>query len=63
MKPKEKKKKQYKEYSLFFMQFGFKEDRRIRDRSKEDLSFWDKIIKDEKKKIKFEESKIQQRET
>lgn len=53
MKPKDKKKKKYKEYDLFYMQFGFKEDRRIRDRSKEDLSYWDKIIKDEKKKIKF----------
>ena len=53
MKPKDKKKKKYKEYSLFYVQFGFKEDKRIRDRSNEDLSFWDKIIKDEKKKIKF----------
>ena len=53
MKPKDKKKKKYKEYSLFYMQFGFKEDKRIRDRSKEDLTFLDKIIKDEKKKIKF----------
>ena len=53
MKPKDKKKKKHKEYSLFYMQFGFKEDRRIRERSKADLSFWDKIIKDEKKKIKF----------
>ena len=58
MKPKDKKKKKYKEYDLFYMQFGFKEDRRIRDRSKEDLTFWDKIIKDEKKKIKFKESEI-----
>jgi len=52
-KDKKKKKKKYKEYSLFFMQFGFKEDKRIIRRSQEDLSFWDKIIKDEKKKIKF----------
>ena len=53
MKPKDIKKKKYKEYSLFYMQFGFKEDKRIRNRSKEDLSFWDKIIQDEKNKIKF----------
>ena len=53
MKPKDINKKKYKEYDSFYMQFGFKEDRRIRDRSKEDLTFWDKIIKDEKKKIKF----------
>ena len=53
MKPKDKKKKKYKEYDSFYMQFGFKEDKRIRNRSMEDLSYWDKIIKDEKKKIKF----------
>ncbi len=53
MKPKDKKKKKNKEYDLFYMQFGFKDDKRIRNRSKEDLSFWDKIIQDEKKKIKF----------
>ena len=55
MKPKDKKKKKkkYKEYDLFYMQFGFKDDKRIRNRSKEDLSFWDKIIQDEKKKINF----------
>ena len=53
MKPKDIKKKKYKEYDSFYMQFGFKEDKRIRKRITEDLSYWEKIIKDEKKKIKF----------
>ena len=58
MKPKDIKKKKYKEYDSFYMQFGFKEDKRIRKRITEDLSYWEKIIKDEKKKIKFKESEI-----
>ena len=54
MKEKEdKKKSKFKEYDLFFMQFGFKEDRRIRDRGKiSEETFvkrWDEYIKEDKK--------------
>ena len=53
MKDKEKKKKKLKEYDLFFMQFGFKEDRRIRDRGKLSeerfVERWDEYIKEDKK--------------
>ena len=53
MKEKEKKKRKFKEYDLFFMQFGFKEDRRIRDRGKfSEETFvqrWDEYIKEDKK--------------
>lgn len=53
MKDKDKKKRKFKEYDLFFMQFGFKEDRRIRDRGKlSEETFvqrWDEYIKEDKK--------------
>ena len=54
MKEKEdKKKSKFKEYDMFFMQFGFKEDRRIRDRGKlSEETFvqrWDEYIKEYKK--------------
>jgi len=53
VKPKDKKK--YKEYDLFYMQFGFKEDKRItKSRSTfTESKFWEKLIKDEKKQIEF----------
>ena len=55
MKEKEKKKRKFKEYDLFFMQFGFKEDRRIRDRGKlSEETFvqrWDEYIKEDNKKV------------
>ena len=55
MKDKEKKKRKFKEYDLFFMQFGFKEDRRIRDRGKlSEETFvqrWDEYIKEDNKKV------------
>ena len=56
MKEKEdKKKSKFKEYDMFFMQFGFKEDRRIRDRGKlSEETFvqrWDEYIKEDKKTI------------
>ncbi len=53
MKEKDKKKRKFKEYDLFFMQFGFKEDRRIRDRGKLSeerfVERWDEYIKEDKK--------------
>jgi hypothetical protein len=52
--PKDKKKeeKQFKKYDLFFMQFGFKDDKRIRDRSNfSESKFWEKYIKEDKKKL------------
>ena len=56
---KSKSKKKYKDYDMFYMQFGFKEDKRIRDRSTfTESKFWERLIKDEKKKIKFKESEI-----
>tara|TARA_Y100001963_G_C6541424_1_gene335696 strand:+ start:47 stop:205 length:159 start_codon:yes stop_codon:yes gene_type:complete len=52
VKPKGKKK--YKEYDLFYMQFGFKQEKRIKNRNNfSESEFWEKLIKDEKKKIKF----------
>ena len=55
MKEKDKKKRKFKEYDLFFMQFGFKEDRRIRDRGKlSEETFvqrWDEYIKEDNKKV------------
>lgn len=55
MKEKEKKKRKFKEYDLFFMQFGFKEDRRIRDRGKLSeerfVERWDEYIKEDNKKV------------
>ena len=46
---KNKKKKKLKEYDPFFMQYGFKEDRRIRNRSTfTESKFWEKYVKDNK---------------
>lgn len=54
MKQKGKKKKKFKEYDLFYMQFGFKEDKRIRERTTfSESKFWEKLIRDEKKKIEL----------
>ena len=56
MKEKDKNKRKFKEYDLFFMQFGFKEDIRIRDRGKfSEETFvqrWDEYIKEDNKRSK-----------
>tara|TARA_R110002051_G_scaffold111349_1_gene183965 strand:+ start:68 stop:229 length:162 start_codon:yes stop_codon:yes gene_type:complete len=48
---KNKKKKKFKEYDPFFMQFGFKDDRRLRKRQIfSESKFWEKYIKDNETK-------------